>query len=279
MIRTNAPQVTASTSSSDSESDSWEFMPLQRRTRKALNISKPRESNIHGQTNPSESLEDLQRQLSEALSELERVLMEERFWERYSDYFTNRGITVIRAYGIGSPSNSKASCFQLALLILLKRHLKCERTLFYDPVMTSVDKAILTEHDIVGEFRDSFTSCHENDCGGVLFYMPHCDRELYEEIFANRLLGCHKDSFFIANHFTNYTLTNPSWELAVDLLGKEPLMVYTKDFERYKSDPSRRNSRKTAEKSATIPFNAFSDLAFSTWVSEESDRLVSLFHR
>ena len=89
--------------------------------------------------------------------------------------------------GLGSPTRSAVSRFQLALALVLARHLRidAEDVDLYDPVFTPVDVATL--RPAVGTVLDRAAA--DAACGpdarrraSTFWYMPHCEAALYENV-------------------------------------------------------------------------------------------------
>ncbi|KAI9226241.1 MAG: SRR1-domain-containing protein [Piptocephalis tieghemiana] len=89
----------------------------------------------------------------------------------------------ILCYGLGSPSSSRISRWQWALLTLLREDLSLqdlEDFFVYDPIFTEMDKQIL-EHGgakVLKENEEGHRSLNQP----TLTYMPHCDRVLYNAL-------------------------------------------------------------------------------------------------
>lgn len=91
--------------------------------------------------------------------------------------------------GLGSPTRSAVSRFQLALALVLARHLRidAEDVDLYDPVFTPVDVATLRAKR-VGTVLDRAAA--DAACGpdaaparaSTFWYMPHCEAALYENV-------------------------------------------------------------------------------------------------
>ena len=96
---------------------------------------------------------------------------------------SDRKIETIVCYGLGRISTSHAAAVQFSFLLKLRRRLNvvCE---IFDPVFSKSDKAVLEKYD--------FRILDRNECakrrveGLTLFYMPHCDLFLYNNLlYAN----------------------------------------------------------------------------------------------
>ena len=123
--------------------------------------------------------------------------------------------------GLGSPTTSAAARMQLAFAILMTRAMKdafgdeCVRVKARDPCFTLVDEAVLRE-TCDGEAVDESTSrayvdVNEDDVGDdgademVVFYMPHCEGDLYESVVRARWSARKlRDLVCVGNTFTTY---------------------------------------------------------------------------
>jgi hypothetical protein len=201
--------------------------------------------------------------ISCAVRTLRDVLERELFWERYLKYFSRGRASTIRAYGIGSPSNSHISRFQLALLVLLKEKTGAKTTHCFDPVLNCEDSALLTTFGISSAPRDTAVDTVSNEKCCTFFFMPHCDRTLYEWVLVNRFCWSNPDSVLISNRFSDYSVRFPQWSSIVAQTDEELLHIFHDDHRR-----SIRSGRKTkckkAEASSEIPYQAFNDLAVIT---------------
>lgn len=92
---------------------------------------------------------------------------------------SNYKILNIICYGLGSPSNSKTSTFQLALAFKLSRRLNCPLSC-YDPVFTSVDQKVFETIDCSVLPQDD-KGCRRLDVN-TLFFLPHCPRFVFNNI-------------------------------------------------------------------------------------------------
>ncbi|KAJ1553276.1 hypothetical protein HK405_008407, partial [Cladochytrium tenue] len=83
-------------------------------------------------------------------------------------------------YGVGPPSTSKVSRFQLALFLLIVEMLQIKTVHVYDPVFDALDVAVIGllgfqvfEHNEHGRRRATRPT---------LFFMPHCGDGLYSNL-------------------------------------------------------------------------------------------------
>lgn len=96
--------------------------------------------------------------------------------------FTTASATELVIYGLGSPAGGyRAVHCQLAFALFLQTQLPClKQTCAFDPVFSVLDKSLLNEYEI---------TVSEQDISGrylavtpTLFYMPHCDCHLYNNL-------------------------------------------------------------------------------------------------
>ncbi|KAJ8078722.1 sensitivity to red-light reduced protein [Marasmius tenuissimus] len=116
--------------------------------------------------------------------------------------------------GLGSPSSSPISRAQFAFLLYLcdSLHLTTlSRVSLYDPVFTDEDHKLFEDHgfSMSSDLRPAGTE-------PVIYFMPHCDMELYEAILeANWTEPQIRDVVLIANRLLDYVENKPSRELKV----------------------------------------------------------------
>ena len=124
--------------------------------------------------------------------------------------------------GLGSPATSAGARMQLAFAILLTRALKhefgddCVRVKARDPCFTLVDEAVLRETcggEAVAESASRaliLANSGDGDSDGdadefVVFYMPHCEGDLYESVVRARWSATNlRDLVCVGNTFTTY---------------------------------------------------------------------------
>lgn len=108
---------------------------------------------------------------------------------------------VIYCYGLGSPTASLNARAQLALLVTLLDLVSNDaRVLFYDPVLSDLDKQLLESlgHATLSEAD----AARHSVVGATLFYMPHCDASLYDAVLErNWRPETLADVTFIGNSF------------------------------------------------------------------------------
>lgn len=103
-------------------------------------------------------------------------------------------IRYIICYGIGSIRESTISKHQLAFLLIVAKRLDC-KVLIWDPVIT--DEEWTYYEKTLGFERARFPEAHQH----ALYYMPHCDLPVYDE-----LLSCCLDIVVFGNDFGSYRL-------------------------------------------------------------------------
>ena len=261
-----APRLDFSDSSASSSEDEWDVVPVsRRRTTQAVS---------HDQSHivpPMESVDSdfVRNALFDTIDIIDRVLDLQEFFARYTEYLVDT--TIIAAYGVGSISSSALSRFQLALMIAILKHTKCDSCFFFDPVISGAEIAIIESFGIKAAVRDA--ECRPFCCDTkILFFMPHCDRELYEWVLMHKL-SADFEAVFVSNCFSNYTLQYPVWESIISNFSQELLLIFKADFDKYKMGNERFNP-KTAERSQVVPFAAFNDLAFITVEQSSLDCIV-----
>eukprot|EP01112_Ceratiomyxa_fruticulosa_P023252 TRINITY_DN8812_c0_g1_i1.p1 TRINITY_DN8812_c0_g1~~TRINITY_DN8812_c0_g1_i1.p1 ORF type:complete len:384 (-),score=91.09 TRINITY_DN8812_c0_g1_i1:95-1246(-) len=138
-------------------------------------------------------------------------------------HFQPLHIKEIVCYGIGNFSFSKKSLHQLCFVLLLSQQLSAAHVqlLLFDPVFTEIEKDVLTKLDCAlimeneeGKRRiqpsphsvlDSEKVAERKE--GVLFYMPHCGKQLYNNLLWANWERDNIDRVVIfGNSFSNYAL-------------------------------------------------------------------------
>ncbi|XP_064612947.1 SRR1-like protein isoform X2 [Liolophura sinensis] len=117
-----------------------------------------------------------------------------------SDVHTN--IQDIICYGLGNFSTCVIARYQMALLLALRENLNVDlqRCQLYDPRFTECEKDYLRASGVklIAENEEGKRTCHET----MLFYMPHCDKPLYNNLlYANWGLGL-RNIIIIGNSFS-----------------------------------------------------------------------------
>ena len=115
-------------------------------------------------------------------------------------------VTTLCCYGLGSPTRSANARAQAALIPLLRAMLPakagCE---VYDPVFDDDDEAVLTELGCRVLSEHALSERRVVDT--TLFYMPHCDAELYNDLLdANWGAAAICNVIIVGNSFENMTV-------------------------------------------------------------------------
>ncbi|CAM6091385.1 unnamed protein product [Calypogeia fissa] len=129
----------------------------------------------------------------------------ERFNEEGKEQSLRRPKVELVVYGVGSITDSEISRCQLSLALLMKKKFAeriCD-VVVYDPVMSPLDRSVMVQL--------GFSPLENNDGGRrplngpTLFFMPHCDFELYEEVLQENLKPNTVDQMVIlGNSFRTY---------------------------------------------------------------------------
>ncbi|KAJ7582833.1 hypothetical protein C8J56DRAFT_232910 [Mycena floridula] len=116
--------------------------------------------------------------------------------------------------GLGSPRASKNSLAQLAFLLELCDSLQVNYDIvtLYDPVFSEEDRSLFLElglQVLSDEVKDPVAD------KPTVFFMPHCDLELYEHVLkTNWTPERLSNAVFVSNHFADYVESNPARKLA-----------------------------------------------------------------
>ena len=243
---------------SSSSDDEWEVVPRQRGWRMhAHTVKNLKVGDVMKDSVSLETLDDCFGRVNTLKEQLSEILEQEGFWERYGVKFESA--RKLRAYGIGSFSESKSSLFQFCfLLILAERYKLGKDTEFYEPQLCSLDVAVLER------FSFSINPDPIKSCEHVLCFMPHCDKVLYQEVIHD-LLKERTEFTLISNFLTFYGIHDDSWSRVNECLVEEPIFIWRKDHERFSKiahhKETLRFKPKSARSSDKIPFEAFNDLA------------------
>lgn len=89
-------------------------------------------------------------------------------------------------YGIGDIVNSRIARLQLALALFIANEISLDRAAisFYDPVLTHGGAKVLDELGVTVTQENVHCRRRVPDGGHSLFYMPHCDREMYNNVIS-----------------------------------------------------------------------------------------------
>ncbi|KAF4576847.1 hypothetical protein EYR36_004827 [Pleurotus pulmonarius] len=116
--------------------------------------------------------------------------------------------------GLGSPSSSRDAIAQLGFLLQLCHccNTSPEKVSLYDPVFTEADKELFVAYqfDVLSENRNGDYPAE----GPTLFFMPHCDLSLYENILrANWTPQRLEHLVLVANNLSDYIQNKSQREL------------------------------------------------------------------
>lgn len=126
-------------------------------------------------------------------------------FNRFSELKTVNQLTSIVCYGLGNISQCIMSRYQFALLITLTEITHCKNVDLYDPAFTQQEKTILTDY-FKFNLIDKNEECKRTLCSDetILFYMPHCDKSLYNNVlWSNWHLDKLNNVIILGNSFTN----------------------------------------------------------------------------
>jgi hypothetical protein len=124
--------------------------------------------------------------------------------------------TRLVCYGIGnfsecSASYFSASTYQLALALYLRRAWRIRKCYYLDPCITAVEREVLVDQSVEildnRQGRQSFLNDAdadgENADCAVLFFMPHCPKQLYENVVWAHFEELSR-VFILGNSLRNY---------------------------------------------------------------------------
>ncbi|KAI4488467.1 hypothetical protein M0802_011573 [Mischocyttarus mexicanus] len=123
---------------------------------------------------------------------------------------TNEIFEII-CYGLGRFSQHKSSLYQLAFVMVLEKHYKCQVSL-YDPAFLSKEIEILKEfHFNVIENNEE---CKHTISNNVTFiYMPHCPRQLINNFLYSNWSENLSNCILLTNSFTDIVEQGLKWHL------------------------------------------------------------------
>ncbi|CAH2350769.1 SRR1-like protein Ber1p [[Candida] railenensis] len=204
-------------------------------------------------------------------------------------------VPVIRCLALGSPSESNAALYQLAYLNELVSHFKTAQVTLFDPVFNDKDEDIFQKFNY--RIESSFVPPSNRQ---VLYFLPHADLRMTEELFetdkplwllSNDIIA-HTDRYTKRKLFDEYRTIS----LVKNLLEKTDRQSSSgqpSEFQVVASKKSRRNKKSVfvepeiEYKYSEVYFrevkatkllqgegswgNAFSDLAFHLVVSKDSE--------
>lgn len=117
-------------------------------------------------------------------------------------------ITKIVCFGLGRIGECTIARYQLALLLCLRDLCNAEVQV-YDPVFCQIERDILREFNCVVLSDNSEGKYVADGCDATVFYLPHCPKQLSNNLlWANWGLGLSR-CIIIANSFTNIIEKTP----------------------------------------------------------------------
>lgn len=107
----------------------------------------------------------------------------------------------ILCYGLGRFSQCRSSMYQLAFLLLLKRHYNCQVYL-YDPIFLKKEIEILTklELDVIETNEEGKHTISDNI---TLVYMPHCPKQLVNNFLYSNWNKNLSNCILLTNSFSD----------------------------------------------------------------------------
>ena len=122
------------------------------------------------------------------LHDAKQVFKDSKFGSELTTQLDRLSIDSIVSYGIGHIGSSRIARAQFALLLHIRKlssygdPSQCGvDTLLFDPVLTLQEKSEISLHGI--NLITANEECRRNvDSVTTLFYMPHCDRPMYENV-------------------------------------------------------------------------------------------------
>ncbi|KAF7381633.1 hypothetical protein HZH66_014027 [Vespula vulgaris] len=123
---------------------------------------------------------------------------------------TNKIFEII-CYGLGRFSQHNSSKYQLALLLLLKRHYNCQVSL-YDPAFLAKEIEILKELKLnVIETNEEGKRTISNNV--TFIYMPHCPRQLINNFLYSNWNENLSNCILLTNSFSDIVEKSLKWHL------------------------------------------------------------------
>lgn len=96
----------------------------------------------------------------------------------------------IVCYGIGDIVNSRIARLQLAMALFIASEINLDRAAvsFYDPVLTHGGAEVLKKLGVTVTEENVHCKRRVPDGGHSLFFMPHCDREMYNNVIGANII-------------------------------------------------------------------------------------------
>lgn len=115
----------------------------------------------------------------------------------------------ILCFGLGRFSSCSTSRFQLAYILLIKEHFNIKSASFSDPIFSSQEKLLLESLNcqVITENLEGKNQIENNN--KTIFYLPHCPKQLTNNILWKNW-GLHlKDIILIGNSFDSLISLTP----------------------------------------------------------------------
>lgn len=115
----------------------------------------------------------------------------------------------ILCFGLGRFSSCSTSRFQLAYILLIKEHFNIKSASFSDPIFSSQEKLLLESLNcqVITENLEGKNQIENND--KTIFYLPHCPKQLTNNILWKNW-GIHlKNIILIGNSFDSLISLTP----------------------------------------------------------------------
>jgi hypothetical protein len=126
------------------------------------------------------------------------------FVHTINDISGSRGLDRIVCYGIGKISESTISRHQLAFLERVTKQLDIQGLEIWDPLITT------EEWDYYMSMHYTKTEFPTKAKGLTLFYMPHCDLHVYDQLLSSQEHTFLQNVIIFGNDFAGYTLRDPT---------------------------------------------------------------------
>lgn len=102
----------------------------------------------------------------------------------------------IVCYGIGDVVNSRIARLQLALALFIAENIRLDPAAvsFYDPVLTHGGASVLGRLGVTVTQENEHCRRRVPDGMHLLFFMPHCDRDMYNNVIGANLIHTNSNS-------------------------------------------------------------------------------------
>lgn len=139
--------------------------------------------------------------LIEKLQKYQDILEKSLLWKETLEIFgkyDTKNIKHIRCLALGSPSESNAALYQLAILEIIGQHFQCRSISVYDPVFTELDKKLFDKYEYMVTDDEELVKDIEKSL--IIYFLPHAELALTEKI----LVDC-KPRWLLANYVLTHT--------------------------------------------------------------------------